>query len=261
MALDHGSDALVVFGRPAGRDPNDDEKRDCCGAVKEAANGRGQIIAGTGTYDRPLDPPDPHGRGERRRRGPDRHPVLQPASPARPDRHFTAIASPAFPSSSTTSPATVGLRDRGRHPAPPGRRRPQHRGRQGRHRRLPDRLAHRGREPARLRGLLGRRLGHVPDGGARRQGRDLGGLAPRRRAHARHGRADRGRRRFRRAQDPRRADAPVPRPVHRVEPDPAEGRPRDGGTQWGRPAAAGSGPPKTNVPASARRWSTRSPDR
>jgi 4-hydroxy-tetrahydrodipicolinate synthase len=50
--LDHGSDSLVVFGSTGeAATQTDDEKRDLLRAVKEAAGGRGQIIAGTGTYD------------------------------------------------------------------------------------------------------------------------------------------------------------------------------------------------------------------
>jgi len=50
--LDHGSDSLVVFGSTGeAATQTDDEKRDLLRAVKEAAGGRGSIIAGTGTYD------------------------------------------------------------------------------------------------------------------------------------------------------------------------------------------------------------------
>jgi 4-hydroxy-tetrahydrodipicolinate synthase len=50
--LDHGSDSLVVFGSTGeAATQSDDEKRDLLRAVKEAAGGRGSIIAGTGTYD------------------------------------------------------------------------------------------------------------------------------------------------------------------------------------------------------------------
>jgi 4-hydroxy-tetrahydrodipicolinate synthase len=50
--LDHGSDSLVVFGSTGeAATLSDDEKRDLLRAVKDAAAGRGQIIAGTGTYD------------------------------------------------------------------------------------------------------------------------------------------------------------------------------------------------------------------
>ena len=50
--LDHGSDGLVVFGSTGeAATQTDDEKRDLLRAVKEAAAGRGAIIAGTGTYD------------------------------------------------------------------------------------------------------------------------------------------------------------------------------------------------------------------
>jgi 4-hydroxy-tetrahydrodipicolinate synthase len=50
--LDHGSDALVVFGSTGeAATLSDDEKRDLLRAVKEAANGGGHVIAGTGTYD------------------------------------------------------------------------------------------------------------------------------------------------------------------------------------------------------------------
>jgi 4-hydroxy-tetrahydrodipicolinate synthase len=50
--LDHGSDALVVFGSTGeAATLNDDEKRDLLRAVVEAAAGRGKVIAGTGTYD------------------------------------------------------------------------------------------------------------------------------------------------------------------------------------------------------------------
>src|SRR5690349_19932558 len=50
--LDHGSDSLVVFGSTGeAATLSDDEKRDLLRAVKDASAGRGQIIAGTGTYD------------------------------------------------------------------------------------------------------------------------------------------------------------------------------------------------------------------
>ena len=50
--LDHGSDGLVVFGSTGeAATQSDAEKRDLLRAVKEAAAGRGSIIAGTGTYD------------------------------------------------------------------------------------------------------------------------------------------------------------------------------------------------------------------
>jgi 4-hydroxy-tetrahydrodipicolinate synthase len=50
--LDHGSDSLVVFGSTGeAATQTDAEKRDLLRSVKEAAAGRGQIIAGTGTYD------------------------------------------------------------------------------------------------------------------------------------------------------------------------------------------------------------------
>jgi 4-hydroxy-tetrahydrodipicolinate synthase len=50
--LGHGSDSLVVFGSTGeAATLSDDEKRDLLLAVKEATAGRGQIIAGTGTYD------------------------------------------------------------------------------------------------------------------------------------------------------------------------------------------------------------------
>jgi 4-hydroxy-tetrahydrodipicolinate synthase len=50
--LDHGSDSLVVFGSTGeAATQTDAEKRDLLRAVKEVAAGRGQVIAGTGTYD------------------------------------------------------------------------------------------------------------------------------------------------------------------------------------------------------------------
>jgi 4-hydroxy-tetrahydrodipicolinate synthase len=50
--LDHGSDSLVVFGSTGeAATLSDDEKRDLLRAVKDAAAGRGKVIAGTGTYD------------------------------------------------------------------------------------------------------------------------------------------------------------------------------------------------------------------
>jgi 4-hydroxy-tetrahydrodipicolinate synthase len=50
--LDHGSDSLVVAGS-TGEAPtlSDEEKVDLFRAVVEAAEGRGKVIAGTGTYD------------------------------------------------------------------------------------------------------------------------------------------------------------------------------------------------------------------
>jgi len=50
--LDHGSDSLVAFGSTGeGATQSDAEKRDLLRAMKEAAGGRGKVIAGTGTYD------------------------------------------------------------------------------------------------------------------------------------------------------------------------------------------------------------------
>jgi 4-hydroxy-tetrahydrodipicolinate synthase len=50
--LDHGTDALVVAGSTGeAATLNDREKVDLWRATVEAAEGRGQIIAGTGTYD------------------------------------------------------------------------------------------------------------------------------------------------------------------------------------------------------------------
>jgi len=50
--FDHGSDSLVVAGSTGeGATVTDAEKRDLFRAVVEVANGRGQVIAGTGTYD------------------------------------------------------------------------------------------------------------------------------------------------------------------------------------------------------------------
>ena len=50
--LDHGSDSLVVTGSTGeGATLSDAEKLDLYRATVEAAEGRGQIIAGTGTYD------------------------------------------------------------------------------------------------------------------------------------------------------------------------------------------------------------------
>jgi 4-hydroxy-tetrahydrodipicolinate synthase len=50
--LDHGSDSLVVFGSTGeAATQTDAERRDLLRAVKEVAAGRGQVIAGTGTYD------------------------------------------------------------------------------------------------------------------------------------------------------------------------------------------------------------------
>jgi 4-hydroxy-tetrahydrodipicolinate synthase len=50
--LDHGSDGLVVAGSTGeGATLSDGEKADLFRAVVEAVNGRGAVIAGTGTYD------------------------------------------------------------------------------------------------------------------------------------------------------------------------------------------------------------------
>ena len=196
----------------------------------------------------------------RRRRRADRHPVLQPASPARPDRplhrHREVDDPPRHP---LQHPRAVGLHDRARHAAAPGRRRPQHR----RRRRTPPPTS---RPPSRiiaesppdfelysgddwatfpLVALGAKGVISVAAHLAGERMRDMVELTIAGDASA-----------ARKIHD--ELHAPVPGPVHRVEPHPVEGRAGDG-----RPArraaapAAGPGHRRRARRASGRPWSTR----
>jgi 4-hydroxy-tetrahydrodipicolinate synthase len=92
--LEHGSDGLVVAGSTGeAATLSDDEKTDLWRAVVEAAEGRGKVIAGTGTYDTAHTV---HLTEEAERAGVDGVLVVTPYYNKPPQRglveHFTVVA-------------------------------------------------------------------------------------------------------------------------------------------------------------------------